>query len=239
MSGATPKGIGDERQAAQWVREMFGQVAPRYDLLNHLLSFHIDRWWRARTVALLKPVLRRPDALVLDLCCGTADLAIALRRAGPARVLASDFCHPMLKEAGRKAPGLPLFEADGLRLPVASGAFDLITIAFGFRNFANYEQALAELRRALKPGGTLALLEFSTPPNALIARAYGFYSNHVLPRIGAAISRAPEAYSYLPESVRKFPGAGKLASMMEEAGFRDVRYRRMSFGIVALHTGVG
>lgn len=235
MSGTTPKGIRDERQAAAWVREMFGQVAPRYDLLNRLLSFNIDQWWRARTVRRLRPILDRPGSVVLDLCCGTGDLAIALSRNARARVLASDFCHPMLTAAQRKTT-LPFFEADALDLPVADASLNLITVAFGFRNLANYEKGLLELRRVLKPGGTLAILEFSQPPNALFAAVYNFYSNRVLPKIGAAISGSGEAYKYLPESVRKFPDAPGLARMVERSGYTGVTFERMTFGIVALHT---
>lgn len=237
MSGTTPHGIRDERQAAAWVREMFGQVAPRYDLLNHLLSLNIDKTWRTKTVRRVQPILDREGARVLDLCCGTGDLAIQLSRNARAQVLGSDFCHPMLTAATRKST-LPFFEADALGLPVNDASLDLITVAFGFRNLANYERGLAELRRALRPGGTLAILEFSQPPNALFAKFYSFYSNHVLPRIGAAISGAGEAYTYLPESVRKFPDAPGLASLMEQTGYRQVRFERMTFGIVALHTGV-
>lgn len=236
MSGTTPKGIHDERQAAAWVREMFGQVAPKYDLLNHLLSANVDKVWRARTVKRVLPILRRPEARVLDLCCGTGDLAIALREKAAARILASDFCHPMLTAAARKAP-LTLFEADALQLPVADQSFDLITIAFGFRNLANYEAGFRELYRTLRPGGTLAVLEFSQPPNPLFARFYDFYSNRVLPTIGAAISGAHEAYTYLPESVRKFPTAPVLAELMRSTGYTDVAFERMTFGVVALHTG--
>ena len=237
MSGTTPRGIRDEREAAAWVRDMFGQVAPRYDLLNHLLSLNIDKTWRRKTVRRLRPVLDRPGARVLDLCCGTGDLAIELSRGARAHVLGSDFCHPMLTAAKQKSP-LPFFEADGLQLPLADASLDLITIAFGFRNFANYERGLAELMRTLRPGGTVAVLEFSQPPNRPFAALYNFYSNRVLPRIGAAISGAGEAYTYLPESVRRFPDAPGLARMMEQTGFRDVRFERMTFGIVALHTGV-
>lgn len=236
MSGTTPRGIHDERQAAAWVREMFGQVAPKYDLLNHVLSANVDKYWRSRTVRRVLPVLQRADARVLDLCCGTGDLAIALRDKATAQVLASDFCHPMLTAAARKAP-LVLFEADALQLPVPDQSFDLITVAFGFRNLANYEAGMRELRRALRPGGTLAILEFSQPPNPLFARFYDFYSNRVLPSIGAAISGAKEAYTYLPESVRKFPNAPALADLMRSTGYKDVAFERMTFGVVALHTG--
>ncbi|MDZ4801166.1 MAG: bifunctional demethylmenaquinone methyltransferase/2-methoxy-6-polyprenyl-1,4-benzoquinol methylase UbiE [Bryobacteraceae bacterium] len=236
MSGTTPKGIHDERQAAAWVREMFGQVAPKYDLLNHLLSANVDKMWRARTVKRVMPVLRRADARVLDLCCGTGDLAIALREKAAAQILASDFCHPMLTAAARKAP-LTLFEADALQLPLADQSLDLITVAFGFRNLVNYESGLRELRRVLRPGGTLAILEFSQPPNPLFARFYDFYSNRVLPAIGSAISGAKEAYTYLPESVRKFPNAPALAELMRTTGYKEVAFERMTFGVVALHTG--
>ena len=236
MSGTTPRGIRDERQAAAWVRDMFGQVAPRYDLLNRLLSFNIDQWWRSRTVKRFRGILNRADAVVLDLCCGTGDLSIALSKQARARVLGSDFCHPMLTAATRKA-ALPFFEADALELPIAESSLDLVTVAFGFRNLANYERGLRELRRVLKPGGTAAILEFSQPPNPVFAAAYNLYSNRILPRVGAAISGAGEAYTYLPESVRKFPDAPALARMMEQAGYTDVRFERMTFGIVALHTG--
>ncbi len=130
-----------------------------------------------------------------------------------------------------------MFEADALALPVAESSFDLVTIAFGFRNLANYQRGLVELRRVLKPGGVLAILEFSTPPNALLAALYGFYSRNVLPRIGGWISGSPEAYTYLPESVRKFPDAPGLAQQMRDAGFQNVRYQRMTAGIVAVHLG--
>jgi demethylmenaquinone methyltransferase / 2-methoxy-6-polyprenyl-1,4-benzoquinol methylase len=236
MSGTTPRGIHDERQAAAWVRDMFGQVAPKYDLLNHLLSANIDKLWRARTVRRVLPVLERQDARVLDLCCGTGDLAIALQVKAKAQVFASDFCHPMLVAAAHKAP-LTLFEADALTLPVPDRSFDLITVAFGFRNLTNYEAGLRELHRTLRPGGTLAILEFSQPPNPVIARVYDFYSNRVLPAIGAAVSGAREAYTYLPESVRKFPNAPCLAELMRAAEYQNVAFERMTFGVVALHTG--
>ncbi|MBC7926213.1 MAG: bifunctional demethylmenaquinone methyltransferase/2-methoxy-6-polyprenyl-1,4-benzoquinol methylase UbiE [Bryobacteraceae bacterium] len=236
MSGSTPKGIANEREAAAWVREMFGQVAPRYDLLNHLLSANIDKGWRARAVRSVQAILDRQDARVLDLCCGTGDLAIALKDKAKAQVVASDFCHPMLTAAAGKTT-LPLFESDALELPLTSSSFDLVTVAFGFRNLANYEAGLTELKRVLKPGGTLAILEFSQPPNATFAAVYNFYSNRVLPAIGAALSGAREAYTYLPESVKKFPNAPTLAKMMQTSGYREVQFEHLTFGVVALHTG--
>ena len=239
--GTTPAGIEDEQQAAIWVRGMFGQIAPRYDLLNHLLSLNVDRHWRARTVSQVAHVLERPDARVLDLACGTGDLMLALAVRSTAVVFGSDFCHPMLVAAGRKArerrSRAALFEADALHLPLAEASLDLVTIAFGFRNLANYQQGLRELLRILKPGGLAAILEFSTPPNRVLARLYNFYSRAVLPRIGGWISGSREAYSYLPESVRKFPDAAGLADQMRATGFSNVRFHRMTAGIVALHLG--
>jgi demethylmenaquinone methyltransferase/2-methoxy-6-polyprenyl-1,4-benzoquinol methylase len=238
MTGTTPPGTDSEEQAAHWVREMFARVAPRYDVANHLLSFNSDRYWRRCTVKRVREILSRPDARVLDLCCGTGDLAIALRRAGKAPVLGADFCHPMLVAAQQKAPELRLFEADALGLPLATRSLDLVTCAFGFRNLANYEAGLHELHRVLRPGGTLALLEFSHPPQPWFGRLYEFYSRYVLPRVGGWVSGVPGAYRYLPESVVKFPEPDELAVHMRTAGFVNVRFERFTFGIVALHLGV-
>lgn len=246
MTGTTPQGATSEQAAAQWVRGMFGRIAPRYDLLNHLLSFNLDKRWRARTVARVSEILDRPDTQVLDLCCGTGDVALALeaRRKsvhGRKPVLASDFCHPMLVEARRKIGSrrfrTPVFEADALSLPLAEASLDLITVAFGFRNLANYQSGLQEMLRVLKPGGVAAILEFSQPTNSTFRALYGFFSTRVLPRIGGLVSGSPEAYSYLPESIRKFPGAEQLAQEMCQAGFSSVEFERMTGGAVALHLG--
>jgi demethylmenaquinone methyltransferase/2-methoxy-6-polyprenyl-1,4-benzoquinol methylase len=237
--GTTPRGTTNEEQAARWVRRMFGTVAHRYDLLNHLLSFNADRWWRARTAARVEHILKRPEARVLDLCCGTGDLMLALESRRGSLVYGSDFCHPMLEEAARKSARrearTALFEADALRLPLRDASLDLVTIAFGFRNFANYRRGLAELRRVLKPGGALAVLEFTQPPNRAFAAAYNFYSRRILPRVGAWLSGSAEAYTYLPESVGKFPDAPSLAAEMRAAGFAEVRFEYLTFGVVALH----
>lgn len=239
--GTTPPGSSGEEEAARWVRGMFGRVARRYDFLNHLLSLNLDRHWRARTVRRLRPVLERPGARVMDACCGTGDLLLALQVAARATVLGSDFCHPMLEAARRKVERrgfrAALVEADALALPLADGSLDLLTTAFGFRNLANYERGLREMRRVLKPGGVAAILEFSQPPTAAFAALYRFYSRRVLPLVGGALSGDPGAYKYLPESVSKFPDAEQLAAMMREAGFVAVRFERMTGGIVALHTG--
>ena len=237
MSGTTPRGIEDEAQAAAWVRQMFGQVAPRYDLLNHLLSLNIDRYWRARTVKRVRGLLANPAGRVLDVCCGTGDLTIALREAASGSVVGSDFCHPMLTAARQKAQTISFFEADALDLPLQSSSVDLVTVAFGFRNLASYERGLSEMLRILRTGGTAAILEFSRPPNPAFASLYDFYSYRVLPKVGRAISGAGEAYTYLPESVRKFPGAEEFARWMTHAGFDDVSFERMTFGVVALHIG--
>jgi demethylmenaquinone methyltransferase/2-methoxy-6-polyprenyl-1,4-benzoquinol methylase len=263
MKGTAPPGARNEREAAAWVRGMFARVARRYDLANHLLSFNIDRFWRARTVRRVRPILERPGACVLDICCGTGDLTLALARecrtpasgrACPAPtphpcrgegvpsgslalVLGSDFCHPMLVAARRKGAA-GLFEADALRLPLRDASFDLVTVAFGFRNLANYGVGLAEMRRVLRPGGMAAILEFSEPPNAVFAALYHFYSRRILPLIGGALSGSRDAYTYLPESVRKFPSAEELAEEMRRAGFAEVRYERFTGGVATLHLGV-
>jgi demethylmenaquinone methyltransferase/2-methoxy-6-polyprenyl-1,4-benzoquinol methylase len=240
MSGSTPLGVRSEQEAARWVRNMFGRVAHRYDLANHLLSFNIDRYWRTHTVRRTQAVLRRPEARVLDICCGTGDLVLALAKQGRP-VLGSDFCHPMLvaaheKIANRRAPAV-LFESDALALPLRDASLDLLTVAFGFRNLANYESGLAEMRRVLRPGGMAAILEFTQPPNALFGALYRVYSRQILPWIGGMISGSRDAYTYLPESVRKFPVAANLADMMRTAGFSDVSFEYLTGGIVALHLG--
>jgi demethylmenaquinone methyltransferase / 2-methoxy-6-polyprenyl-1,4-benzoquinol methylase len=241
MKGTTPEGARSEQEAATWVRSMFGRVAPRYDLANHLLSFNVDRLWRARTVRRVRKVFERPGVRALDICCGTGDLVMALQRVSPRPVFGSDFCHPMLvaareKLARRHAPSL-LFESDALRLPLRDGSLDLITVAFGFRNLANYEEGLHEMRRVLRPGGLAAILEFSHPPNAVFGALYGFYSRRVLPWIGGLLTGSPDAYRYLPESIRKFPAAPRLADEMRRGGFTDVTFERFTGGSVALHVG--
>jgi demethylmenaquinone methyltransferase/2-methoxy-6-polyprenyl-1,4-benzoquinol methylase len=216
-------------------------VAHRYDLANHLLSFNIDRYWRARTVRRVKPVLARPGARALDLCCGTGDLLIAVENGAGRPAMGVDFCHPMLIEARRKLArrGMEsaVFAADALRLPVGDSSLDLLTVAFGFRNLANYRAGLAEMRRVLRPGGMAAILEFSQPPNQAFAALYALYSQRILPVIGGWLSGARDAYNYLPDSVRKFPCPEELASAMRAEGFQDVRFERMTGGIVALHLG--
>ena len=238
MKGTTPEGARSEQEAAAWVRGMFGRVAHRYDLANHLLSFNIDRYWRAVTVRRVRHILERPDARALDICCGTGDLLLALQRASRGTVYGSDFCHPMLLGAREKIAHAPLFESDALQLPLRDRSLDLITVAFGFRNLANYESGLREMLRVLRPGGTAAILEFSQPPNRLFAALNQLYCRNVLPVIGGLLTGERDAYRYLPESVRKFPGARELADDMRRAGFRDVRFEYLTCGTVALHLGI-
>jgi demethylmenaquinone methyltransferase/2-methoxy-6-polyprenyl-1,4-benzoquinol methylase len=250
MKGARPwvddRNSPTEQEAARWIRDMFGRVAHRYDLANHLLSFGIDYYWRARTARRLRHILANPEARILDICCGTGDLVLALERARRRQakaVLGSDFCHPMLAGAKTKLEqrlsAAGLFEADALRLPLADRSLDLLTVAFGFRNLANYQAGLAEMRRVLRPGGAAAILEFSQPPNALFGALYRFYSRRILPVIGGALSGDRSAYTYLPESVKRFPDADELAAEMRKAGFPRVRYEYLTGGIVALHIGAG
>jgi demethylmenaquinone methyltransferase/2-methoxy-6-polyprenyl-1,4-benzoquinol methylase len=219
---------------ARWVQGMFGRIAGRYDLLNHLLSFNLDKRWRARAVKRISNVLV-PGARALDLCCGTGDVLLALENHG-AWIAGSDFCHPMLLEARRKCRS-PLFEADALNLPLSNNSLDLITCAFGFRNLANYEKGLEEFLRVLKPGGVAAILEFSQPTNRVFGALYGFFSARVLPWIGGMVSGSRDAYLYLPESIKTFPAAEDLASQMKSAGFERVEFERMTGGAVALHLG--
>ena len=245
LSGTRPEGTTGEREAAAHVRDMFTRIAPRYDFLNHLLSFSLDRIWRRRTAKRFHHILRRPDARVLDLCCGTGDLAFALDRARSSEksrfpVIGSDFVEGMLTRAKEKAAtgrrAAVFATADALRLPFPDESFDLVTSAFGFRNLANYENGLREFARVLKPGGELGILEFTEPGSGPLACLFRFYFRRVLPKIGGAISGDREAYAYLPKSVRKFPSPPELAVLMEKVGFTDVRIASWNFGSVILHS---
>src|SRR5437899_6737069 len=202
--GAAPEGARDTRAAASAVRQMFTAIAPRYDLLNHLLSFNVDRlWWRraARTFIL---ILRRDQSRVLDLCCGTGDMTFALRRqanVAQPQIVGADFSHAMLERAVKKGAGTSLrwIEADALRLPLADASVDLVTAAFGFRNLVDYDAGLREILRVLRPGGEVGLLDFSEP-RGLVGKFYRTYFRHVLPRVGSLISGVKGPYAYLPAS---------------------------------------
>ena len=249
VKGTRPEGAENEADASRKVREMFTQIAPRYDFLNHLLSFGIDRLWRARVVRCLRPILEGQFPLVLDLCCGTGDLSIALAGRFTPQVIGADFASPMLLRAKEKCANLrgknlvhlrrPKFvEADALRLPFADCSFDLVTTAFGFRNLANYEAGLREIHRVLKPGGTIAILEFNEPPDDFVGNAFRWYYRNVLPRIGGLISGDSSAYTYLPNSVARFFRPPELATLMAGAGYESIEFKLWTFGTVALHTGV-
>ena len=246
--GTQPEGTRTEADASRKVREMFTQIAPSYDSLNHILSLQLDRLWRHRTATRLRPILQRQDALVLDLCCGTGDLSLALRKAGQAQIIGADFAHTMLTRARAKSlqghshsgmpapPPLPLVEADALRLPFADQSFDLVTTAFGFRNLANYDSGLREIHRVLRPGATLAILEFTEPPDGLFGNLYRWYFRSMLPRIGGWLSGDPTAYTYLPKSVSRFFRPPELAAAISAAGYTQVTHKSWTAGTVALHT---
>jgi demethylmenaquinone methyltransferase/2-methoxy-6-polyprenyl-1,4-benzoquinol methylase len=248
LPGTRPKGTRDEREAAARVRKMFSQIAPRYDFLNHLLSFSLDHVWRRRTARRFRRVLRRTDARVLDLCCGTGDLTFALNRvrehairdAGAHRfpIIGCDFAHPMIQRARKKARGpkhaVAFIVADALQLPFEDQTFDLVSSAFGFRNLANYEQGLREIARVLKPGGQICILEFSEPRGPA-AGLFRLYFKRILPLIGSALSGSREPYFYLPGSVAKFPSPPEINTLMLKAGFKDVHYESWNFKSVVIH----
>jgi demethylmenaquinone methyltransferase/2-methoxy-6-polyprenyl-1,4-benzoquinol methylase len=247
VKGTRPEGTATEADASRKVREMFTQIAPSYDRLNHLLSLQLDRVWRMRVARELEAILQRPDATVLDLCCGTGDLTFALARAGRAQVIGADFSHAMLVRARSKSASAPIdrtsdvpitfFEADALRLPFSAASFDVVTTAFGFRNLANYEDGLREILRVLKPGGTLAILEFTEPAAGVLGNLYRWYFRNVLPRIGGLISGYRSAYTYLPASVSRFFRPPELSAVMETCGYEGVKYSIWTLGTVALHVG--
>jgi demethylmenaquinone methyltransferase/2-methoxy-6-polyprenyl-1,4-benzoquinol methylase len=223
-----------------YVRRVFSEIAPRYDLLNHLLSLNVDRWWRRRALAELRWV-RRPAGRYVDLCAGTLDVGAALARHPEFRgfVVGVDFAEPMLRMGAGKAPRgvLAPVAADAQDLPLADGSAAGAIVAFGIRNVADLDATLREVRRALEPGGRFVILEFSTPRNPLVRAAYHLYFHLVLPTVGRLVSGHPTAYAYLPRSVAGFPAAEELAARLGRAGFLDVTWRPLTFGIAAIHTG--
>lgn len=223
----------------RYVRRMFTEIAPRYDLLNRLLSFNIDRVWRRHALRALHWE-RAPDGVYIDLCAGTMDVGAGLARQRGFRgaVVAADFAEAMLRAGVRKAPvRLSPVVADALALPVASASVDGAVVAFGLRNLADFDAGLAEAYRVLRPGRRFVILEFNTPRSAVIRAVYNFYFRVLLPRIGRLVSGHPTAYAYLPESVAHFPGPTELAERMAGAGFRNVEFRALTFGIAVVHAG--
>jgi demethylmenaquinone methyltransferase / 2-methoxy-6-polyprenyl-1,4-benzoquinol methylase len=238
--GAQPAGTTGERDAAAAVQSMFDSIAPRYDLLNHVLSGSVDRLWWRRTAQRFRHILSQPEARIADVCCGTGDMTMALVRRRPreaAPVLAIDFSHQMLLCGAAKFRkyGVIAVEADALHLPIAGGTLQLVTTAFGFRNLANYEAGLAEFHRVLAPGGELGILDFGEP-GGILGRLYAVYFRRVLPRIGRMLSGSGGAYAYLPASVERFPSPAEMLESLERAGFRDARWKPYTFGIAGLYT---
>jgi demethylmenaquinone methyltransferase/2-methoxy-6-polyprenyl-1,4-benzoquinol methylase len=218
------------RLPAEGVRTMFDRIAPVYDAMNRTMTAGLDQRWRRLTAA----AVVRPGDAVLDACCGTGDLAIACARAG-GRVTGLDFSEPMLERARRKEPSIEWVRGDLLALPFADASFDTATVGFGVRNVEDLERSLAELRRVVRDGGRLGILEI-TRPRGLLAPFYKLWFDGIVPLLGKLLPGG-SAYTYLPASVRRFPGPEELAKLLAQAGFRDVRYRLLARGIVALHTG--
>jgi demethylmenaquinone methyltransferase/2-methoxy-6-polyprenyl-1,4-benzoquinol methylase len=229
---------GDTKRA--YVQQIFSQIAPRYDLLNHLLSFNIDKAWRRKAIAALG-WQRAPQGAYVDLCAGTLDVAAELcRRPGFAgQVIGADFAEPMLRAGSGKAPASVVMPvaADALSLPLRAASAAGAIVAFGIRNVADLDRGLREVHRVLQPGARFVILEFTTPRSRLVRAGYHLYFHNILPRVGAFISGHRTAYAYLPKSVANFPIEEELAARMRLAGFADVSWRTLTFGIAAIHTG--
>jgi demethylmenaquinone methyltransferase / 2-methoxy-6-polyprenyl-1,4-benzoquinol methylase len=264
--GAAPQGATDQASAARAVRDMFSAIAPRYDLLNHVLSFNVDRMWWQRTARAFQHILRRPDARILDLCCGTGDMTFALRREASSvspQILGADFSRAMLERAAAKSKvafrngfttsgsaktksaktesakieSTPAWiEADALRLPFPDRHFDLVTSAFGFRNLADYDAGLEEILRVLRPEGECGILECSEPEGAM-GSLYNVYFKRVLPRVGTLLSGVRGPYAYLPASVERFPKSAEMLTRMKDSGFAEARCVSYTFGIARLYCG--
>lgn len=219
------------RLPAEGVRRMFDRIAPVYDAMNRVMTAGLDQRWRRATV---RATVREGDR-VLDACCGTGDLAIAARKAGAGGVVGIDFSERMLERARRKAPELEWRQADVLKLPFEDASFDVAVVGFGVRNVEDLEAAIRELRRVLRSGGRLGILEITTPRGPL-KLFYKLWFDRIVPLLGRVLPGG-DAYTYLPASVRRFPGPDALAELLGSCGFRDVEFRRFAGGIVALHVG--
>ena len=230
-------------KSGQRVQRMFGEIAPNYDRMNHLLSMNVDRYWRSKTVRILKPNLEDP---ILDCCTGTGDLAFSFHRrtAGKVPVVASDFCFEMLeigeqKKRQREIKNIAFVEADTQEMPFEDDQFQIVSVAFGLRNVEDTDRGLREMVRVCKPGGQVAILEFSTPRTQPIKAAYQWYFKNVLPRIGQALARnSSSAYNYLPDSVGEFPAYEALTERMLQAGMTKAKFYPFTFGIATLYVGV-
>jgi demethylmenaquinone methyltransferase/2-methoxy-6-polyprenyl-1,4-benzoquinol methylase len=244
---ATTRAIEEARAAAAggdakraYVQRIFSEIAPRYDLLNHLLSFGIDRRWRSRAIAALE-WRARPDGVYVDLCAGTLDVSAQLsrERGFSGTIIGADFAEPMLRAGSSKAPRSRVAPVvgDALELPLREKSAAGAVVAFGIRNLASLDDGLREVARVLQPGAMFVVLEFATPRLPVVRTAYRLYFHRVLPAIGRLVSGHPTAYRYLPESVDRFPEQAELADRMRAAGFTDVRWTSLSFGIAALHVG--
>ena len=229
---------GAEKPA--YVQRIFSQIAPRYDLLNHLLSFNIDKRWRRAAIAALD-WKRSPAGTYVDLCAGTLDVSAQLARSPGfrGRIIGADFAEPMLRAGLGKAAGAVVSPvvADALALPLPDHSAAGAIVAFGIRNVAGLDRALREIHRVLEPGARFVILEFTTPHSRVVRAGYHLYFHHVLPRIGGWVSGHRTAYAYLPRSVANFPIEEQLAAHMRNAGFGDVSWRPLTFGIAAIHTG--
>jgi len=236
--GSRPEGTTSEAAAAQAVQQMFNAIAPRYDLLNRILSANVAQLWWNRTARTYREILQQPEACIVDLCCGTGSLTLALEQQRPpnsAPILALDFSHAMLTRGRERfSPNAIAIEANGMELPLADNSVDLIAIAFGFRNLPNYDAALREIHRVLRPGATLGVLE-ANEPQGMLSVAYRLYFHHILPRIGALLSNG-NAYAYLPSSVSKFPQPPELLQRIRAAGFSHASWTAYTFGITGLYS---
>ena len=229
----------DGARKRSYVRQMFTAIAPRYDLLNHVLSLNVDRAWRRSAVRRLQWDAT-PGGRYLDLCAGTLDLAVELerQRGFTGAVVGADFVVPMLKLGQGKAGGVRAVGADALVLPFPDGTFDGCMIAFGIRNLEDVGAGLAEMARVLRPGGRLVILEFSMPSRWPVRPLYAFYFRHVLPRIGRLVSKHTSAYTYLPDSVSAFPEPTELTASISAHGFAPVRHEALTFGVASLYHGI-
>ena len=245
--GAAPEGASDAASAARAVRDMFTSIAPRYDLLNHVLSCNVDRLWWRRAARSFRSILSTPNARVLDLCCGTGDMTFALRKQsgnGSLRIFGADFSHAMLQRAlakssakfSQSSPSPGWIEADALNLPFPPNHFDLVTFAFGFRNLADYDAGLREIARILRPGGECGILDFGVP-TGIIGRLYRIYFKKILPRVGTAISGVRGPYAYLPVSVERFPEPEEMKAQIQRAGFAEASWTPYTFGVAGLYRG--